>query len=142
METGYDHKDSRRAEGQNGKVRPVRATKGDRSRTRGKTTQRDWKSRADGGRAPRVQRDTGSWRAWVGRSIHEDPFVHNYYVTWDNQPLEEGLVIAIEPVSSAGSGKSVERADGWTVETAGGAPYAHFEHTIVIARGRPLVLTK
>jgi len=40
----------------------------------------------------------------VGRSIHEDPFVHNYYVPWDNQSLEEGLVIAIEPASSAGPG--------------------------------------
>ena len=78
----------------------------------------------------------------VGRSIHEDPFVHNYYIPWDNQPLNQGLVIAIEPVISAGSGESVETADGWTVETADGAPSAHFEHTVVITHGRPLVLTE
>ena len=78
----------------------------------------------------------------VGRSIHEDPFVRNNYLPWDNQPLHDGLVIAIEPVISAGSRRSVDTSDGWTVETADGAPSAHFEHTIVVTRGRPLVLTE
>ncbi len=78
----------------------------------------------------------------VGRTIHEYPSVHNYYVPWDNQPLNPGLVIAIEPVISLGSGKSVETADGWTVETADGAPSAHFEHTVVITQERPIVLTE
>ncbi len=77
----------------------------------------------------------------VGRTIHEEPSVHNYYASWDNEPLVEGLVRAIEPVISAGSGRSRDADDGWTVLTADGADSAHFEHTVVITRGHPLVLT-
>ena len=61
---------------------------------------------------------------------------------WDNQSLDQGLVIAIEPVISAGSGKSVETVDGWTIETADGAPSAHFEQMVVITRVRTRVLTE
>ena len=77
----------------------------------------------------------------VGREIHEAPQVHNYYAPWDDKLLTPGLVIAIEPVVSAGSGKSVQGADGWTVKTADGADSAHYEHSVVIRHGRPLVLT-
>ena len=57
----------------------------------------------------------------VGGTIHEEPSVHNYYIPWDNKPLSQGLVIAIEPVISEGSGKSVDAGDGWTVRTADGS---------------------
>ena len=77
----------------------------------------------------------------VGRTIHEEPSAHNYYIPWDNQPLSPGLVLAIEPINSGGSGKSVETAGGWTLETADGAPSAHFEHTVVITQKHPIVLT-
>ena len=77
----------------------------------------------------------------VGRTIHEEPFVANYYNPSYDQPLDAGLVIAIEPVISAGSGGSEESGDGWTVRTADGATSAHFEHTLVVTRGRPMVLT-
>lgn len=77
----------------------------------------------------------------VGRTIHEEPSVHNYYAPSDDEPLTDGLVLAIEPVISAGSGMSRDAGDGWTVVTADGADSAHFEHTVVITRGRPLVLT-
>jgi methionyl aminopeptidase len=50
-------------------------------------------------------------------------------------------VITIEPIISAGGGRIVEDADGWTVRTADGSPVAHAEHTIIITRGRPIVLT-
>ena len=77
----------------------------------------------------------------VGRTVHEEPFVRNFYAPWDIQPLWPGLVIAIEPVISSGSGASVTDADGWTVITADGSPSAHFEHTVVITNGGPMVVT-
>ena len=77
----------------------------------------------------------------VGRTIHEEPSPHNYYASWDDEPLTEGLVLAIDSVISAGSGVSRDAGDGWTVVTADGTDSAHFEHTVVITRGRPLVLT-
>ena len=77
----------------------------------------------------------------VGRSVHEEPFVPNYYDPWDNRQLHPGLVIAIEPVISGGSGESLTDDDGWTIKTADGAPSAHFEHTVVITQRGPMVVT-
>ena len=67
--------------------------------------------------------------------------MHNYSSPWDDQTLSPGLVIAIEPVISAGSGRQKGATDGWMVKTADGAISAHFEHTVVVTRGCPLVLT-
>jgi methionyl aminopeptidase len=77
----------------------------------------------------------------VGRAIHEPPTIPNYYERRLRAPLREGLVITIEPIISSGSGWTVEGEDGWTIKTSDGSPAAHHEHTIVITRGRPLVLT-
>ena len=77
----------------------------------------------------------------VGRSVHEEPFVPNYYDPWDNRRLHPGLVIAIEPVISGGSGESATDDDGWTIKTADGAPSAHFEHTVIVTQRGPIVVT-
>ena len=77
----------------------------------------------------------------VGRTVHEEPFVPNYYDPWDNRHLWPGLVISIEPVISSGSGESATDSDGWTVKTADGAPSAHFEHTVVITPRGPMIVT-
>lgn len=77
----------------------------------------------------------------VGRSVHEEPFVPNYYDPWDKRQLHSGLVIAIEPVISGGSGESFTDGDGWTIKTMDGAPSAHFEHTVVITPRGPMVVT-
>lgn len=77
----------------------------------------------------------------IGRTIHEAPRVPNFADRSANQILSEGLVITIEPIISAGSGDAFEANDGWTVCTADRRPSAHYEHTLVITRGRPLVLT-
>jgi methionyl aminopeptidase len=77
----------------------------------------------------------------IGRRIHEPPDVPNYYEPELGQPLEEGLVITIEPIIAARDGEVVEAGDGWTVRTADGSLSAHAEHTIVITGGAPLVLT-
>ncbi len=55
--------------------------------------------------------------------------------------LTEGLVITIEPIITAGRDTSYVTEDGWTVVTGDGALAAHHEHTIVITKGEPIVLT-
>jgi methionyl aminopeptidase len=77
----------------------------------------------------------------VGRAIHEEPSVPNFFDRSVNQRLTEGLVITIEPIIAAGSGKVFGAADGWTVLTEDGSPSAHHEHTIVVTRDLPIILT-
>jgi methionyl aminopeptidase len=55
--------------------------------------------------------------------------------------LTEGLVITVEPILTTGVGRTVTAPDGWTERTVDGAPVAHAEHTIVIRRGAPLIVT-
>jgi methionyl aminopeptidase len=77
----------------------------------------------------------------IGRTIHEEPRVPNYPDPEASQILTEGLVITVEPIIAAGSGRSVLARDGWTVRTADRRPSAHYEHTLVITKGEPLLLT-
>ncbi len=77
----------------------------------------------------------------IGRTIHEAPRVPNYADARDNQMLTEGLVITVEPIIAAGSGRSFVAADGWTIVTADHRPSAHYEHTLMITKGAPLLLT-
>lgn len=77
----------------------------------------------------------------VGRTIHEPPTVHNYYVASQRDVLEEGMVLTIEPLISAGSADAVQGLDGWTLRTADGSLAAHHEHTLVITGGAPVLLT-
>jgi len=55
--------------------------------------------------------------------------------------LTEGLVLTIEPMISAGSEHAIQDDDGWTLRTRDGSLSAHHEHTLVITRGAPIVLT-
>ena len=77
----------------------------------------------------------------IGRTIHEDPRVPNYADPAANQVLTEGLVITVEPIIAAGSGRAFVAPDKWTVVTADRRPSAHHEHTLVITRGAPMLLT-
>ncbi len=77
----------------------------------------------------------------IGRSIHEDPHVPNYPDPLANRILTEGLVITVEPIIAAGSGRAFVARDGWTVITSDRRPSAHHEHTIVITKGQPILLT-
>jgi methionyl aminopeptidase len=77
----------------------------------------------------------------VGRTIHEPPTVPNHYVPWQRDILTDGLVLTIEPLICDGSGAAVEDGDGWTIRTRDGSLAAHHEHTIVITRDGPVVLT-
>jgi methionyl aminopeptidase len=77
----------------------------------------------------------------IGRTIHEPPSVPNYLDRNAKEILTEGLVITVEPIIAAGSGKVFLGADGWTVETTGGGMSAHYEHTLVITNDQPILLT-
>jgi methionyl aminopeptidase len=77
----------------------------------------------------------------VGRTIHEEPSVPNQYDPSQRDVLTEGLVLTIEPMVSAGSARVVQGRDGWTLRTQDGSLSAHHEHTLVITRGAPIVLT-
>ncbi len=77
----------------------------------------------------------------VGRTIHEDPTVPNFDDPRQRGLLEEGLVLTIEPIISCGTGHAFQDDDGWTVRTRDGSLAAHHEHTVVITRDRPVLLT-
>jgi methionyl aminopeptidase len=77
----------------------------------------------------------------VGRAIHEPPSVPNFHDPRSHTRLTEGLVITIEPIIAAGRGLGVLDADGWTIRTADGSLSAHYEHTLVITKTAPILLT-
>ncbi|PCJ23052.1 MAG: type I methionyl aminopeptidase [SAR86 cluster bacterium] len=78
----------------------------------------------------------------VGRSLHEEPKeIHGYYVPQDKRVLHEGLVITIEPFLSTKSKFVTESDDGWTLSGSKGNLSAQFEHTMVITKGAPILLT-
>jgi methionyl aminopeptidase len=77
----------------------------------------------------------------IGHTIHEDPSVPNYPDPLNRAQLTEGLVLTIEPIIAAGTSRIVLDADKWTVRTADGSLAAHYEHTLVITRGEPILLT-
>jgi methionyl aminopeptidase len=85
----------------------------------------------------------------VGRSMHEDPQVPNWWPNgrqrvrgWRSVLLEPGIVFALEPMVNVGRPETLLQADHWTVVTRDGSLCAHFEHTIAITpEGPPLILT-
>jgi len=77
----------------------------------------------------------------VGRQMHEEPQVPNYGPEGAGPVLRKGMVLALEPMLTAGSFETKEHDDGWTVSTLDGSLAAHFEHTIAITDGAPEVLT-
>lgn len=77
----------------------------------------------------------------VGRAIHEAPEVLNFYRSRDAAKLTEGLVLAVEPMVATKAGWVKTRPDGWTLGVQHGSLTAHYEHTVVITKGQPLVLT-
>jgi len=78
----------------------------------------------------------------IGQQMHEDPQVPNYRCFSMPDPvMEEGLVIAVEPMINAGTKRVVTLADGWTVVTADRKLSAHFEHTVAVTANGPRILT-
>lgn len=79
----------------------------------------------------------------VGRSLHEEPgTIPGYYDAHDSRVLKEGMVITIEPFLSTKSRVVEEADDGWTLRGVPGNLSAQYEHTMIITRGAPVVVTR
>ena len=77
----------------------------------------------------------------VGLQLHEKPEVPNYGKRGSGIKLEEGMVIAIEPMINAGKSRVKFWDDGWTVSTADKRPSCHYEHTVAVNKGKPDILS-
>ncbi|MGF7047439.1 methionyl aminopeptidase [Paenibacillus sp. DS2015] len=77
----------------------------------------------------------------VGRSIHESPEILPFYNKHDKRILKEGLVITIEPFLSTGAEYAVEQNDGWTLSVPDNSFVAQHEHTIIITKSQPIIVT-
>jgi methionyl aminopeptidase len=77
----------------------------------------------------------------VGRRVHEEPAIPNYFTPRTRGQLHDGLVVAIEPILSERAARLATDADGWTLRTTNGAVAVQEEHTVVIQRERALVVT-
>jgi methionyl aminopeptidase len=77
----------------------------------------------------------------VGRSMHEDPQVPNYGKPGKGPLLEEGMVIAVEPMMTSGASAVRVGGDGWAIFSEDSSPAAHFEFTVAITAAGPRVLT-
>jgi len=77
----------------------------------------------------------------VGKFLHESPEVPNYGKKGTGLKLQEGLVIAIEPMINLGKRAIIQESDGWTIRTADNLPSAHFEHTVAIGKNKADILS-
>lgn len=78
----------------------------------------------------------------IGHKLHEEPKeILNYYDPKDRRILNEGLVLAIEPFLTTGVGRVVEERDGWSLRTSDNAIAAQFEHTVIVTKNEPIILT-
>lgn len=79
----------------------------------------------------------------VGHDVHEEPRVPNFYdKDTEDWILQEGVVIAIEPMITIGDYAVETAADGWSITTRDRSLNAHFEHTVVISKDGPIVVTR
>jgi len=79
----------------------------------------------------------------VGHSLRDKPdHVHNYYEPRDRTLLKDGMVIAYEPFVSTNAEEAYQLDDGWTLATNDGSFVAQIEHTIIVTKGQPIVVTE
>jgi methionyl aminopeptidase len=78
----------------------------------------------------------------IGRGLHESPReILNFYNPGDRRILNDGLVLAVEPFLTTGVGRVIEEKDGWALRTVDRAIAAQFEHTIIVTKNEPIILT-
>lgn len=78
----------------------------------------------------------------IGRKLHEEPKeILNFYDSKDRRILNDGLVLAIEPFLTPGIGRVTQERDGWSLRTMDKAIAAQFEHTIIVTKNEPIILT-
>ncbi len=78
----------------------------------------------------------------VGDTVHEKPFIPNFGHAGTGSALVEGMVLALEPISTAGKASVVLSPDGYTYRTKDGSRSAHFEHTILLEKFGPRIITR
>jgi len=78
----------------------------------------------------------------IGTKMHEEPQLPNYGSPGQGQRLQEGMVLAIEPMVNSGSPAVKVLDDDWTAVTADGSDSAHFEHTVAVTANGPWILTR
>jgi methionyl aminopeptidase len=78
----------------------------------------------------------------VGKNLHEDPLIPNYGNKGTGVMLKAGMTLAIEPMLNVGGHEIKTLDDGWTIVTADGSLSAHFEHTVLITKGVPIIMTR
>lgn len=77
----------------------------------------------------------------IGHEMHEDPAVPNFGKAHSGPKLKAGMVLAIEPMINMGTHEVINGEDGWLVTTADSLPSAHFEKTVAVCDGEPILLT-
>jgi methionyl aminopeptidase len=77
----------------------------------------------------------------IGRNLHESPEVPNYGKRGQGVKLQNGMVLAIEPMINLGTRHVVQEDDGWTIRTRDNKPSAHFEHSVVVRKDKAEILT-
>jgi methionyl aminopeptidase len=77
----------------------------------------------------------------IGRELHEDPRIPNFGTKGQGPRLPSGLTVALEPMINAGGWETETLSDEWTVVTKDRKRSVHFEHTVVVGRGQPEILT-
>lgn len=78
----------------------------------------------------------------VGRTMHEAPFVPNFGAPGSGQKLREGMAITVEPfLTPTTDVMTITERDGWTVESGDGSTGAHAEHTLIVTKGEPIIVT-
>jgi len=77
----------------------------------------------------------------LGKQMHEDPQIPNYGRPGRGKKIQEGLVIAIEPMINMGTHRVNQLSDGWSIVTADKLPSAHFEHDVAVVNGKPEILS-
>lgn len=78
----------------------------------------------------------------IGKSLHEKPdHILNYFDPWDSELLHEGTVLAVEPFISTNATMVVDGGDGWTFITPDSSLVAQYEHTIIVTKNEPIILT-
>ena len=77
----------------------------------------------------------------LGKKLHEKPEVPNFGRRGHGKELKEGMVLAIEPMINLGTKKVTQDRDGWTIRTADKKPSAHYEHDVVVRKGKAEILS-
>ena len=77
----------------------------------------------------------------IGREMHTEPAIPNFGKRGEGQILKEGIAIAIEPMAFMGKPDIEIADDGWTVKSKDNSMTAHFEHTVLITKNKPLIIT-